>query len=388
VAPDPLVSVIVVTWNGLPLLRRTLPAVLAQSLPGGATLELLVVDNASRDGTAEYLARLRAGDPRVRALFNRRNEGFAGPNNQGFAAARGAFVATLNNDAVPQPGWLEALLAVAGGDPRIGSVASRMVFQHAPHLIQSAGITIDRAAIAWDRLAGRPLAEGEAAPVEVFGASAGAALYRTEMLRQLGGFDPRFFMYLEDVDLAWRARIAGWRAFSAPQAVVRHAHSATAGEGSPLKNWHLGRNKVWTVAKCYPAPGLARYLPAVLLYDLGSLPYTMVTRRDASPLLGRLAALRSLGPALAERRRLQGRYPDAWARTAPWMEPLRPPLAVFGRYRRLRQVLAGRGSSPRAGVLRAGATRRWPRGPFRGRRARGLAAPWRRPPAGRPRAES
>ena len=88
-APDPLVSVIVVTWNGLPLLRRTLPAVLAQSLPGGATLEVLVVDNASRDGTAEYLARLRAGDPRVRALFNRRNEGFAGPNNQGSLRAPG-----------------------------------------------------------------------------------------------------------------------------------------------------------------------------------------------------------------------------------------------------------------------------------------------------------
>jgi GT2 family glycosyltransferase len=341
VAPDPLVSVVVVTWNGLPLLRRTLPAVLAQELPGGATLELLVVDNASRDGTVAYLDELRAADPRVRALVNRRNEGFAGPNNQGFHAARGAFVATLNNDAVPQPGWLEALLAVARGDPRIGSVASRMVFQHAPHLIQSAGITIDRAAIAWDRLAGRPLAEGEAAPAEVFGASAGAALYRTEMLRQLGGFDPRYFMYLEDVDLAWRARIAGWRAFSAPQAVVRHAHSATAGEGSALKNWHLGRNKVWTIARCYPAPGLARYLPAVLFYDLGSLPYTMLTRRDPSPLLGRLAALRSLGPVLAERRRLQGRYPDAWERTAPWMEPLQFPLAAFERYHRLRRVLAG-----------------------------------------------
>ena len=166
------------------------------------------------------------------------------------------------------------------------------------------------------------------------------------MLRQLGGFDPRFFMYLEDVDLAWRARIAGWRAFSAPQAVVRHAHSATAGEGSPLKNWHLGRNKVWTIARCYPAPGPARYLPAVSPLRPGPLPYTMVTRRDASPLLGRLAALRSLGPALAERPApLAGALPrDAWERTAPWMEPpaLLPLGVVFGRYQRLRQVLGGR----------------------------------------------
>jgi GT2 family glycosyltransferase len=339
---DPLVSVVVVTWNGLQHLRRSLPAVLDQRLPDGAGLELLVVDNASRDGTAEYLADLASRDPRVRPLFNRRNEGFAAPNNRAFGVARGEFVATLNNDAVPQPGWLAAALEVAREDPEIGSVASRMVFDHAPHLIQSAGIVVDRAAIAWDRLVGRPLAEGEADPVEVFGASAGAALYRRAMLGELGGFDARYFMYLEDVDLAWRARLAGWRACTAPRAVVRHAHSASAGEGSPLKNWHLGRNKVWLIAKCYPSPGLGRSLPAVLFYDLGSLPYTMVTRRDASPLLGRLAALRGLRPILAERRRLQARYPDGWARVAPWMEPLRPPLAVFARYQRLRRVLGTR----------------------------------------------
>jgi GT2 family glycosyltransferase len=345
---EPLVSVVIVTWNGLPHLRRVLPPLLDQRLPGGAGFEVLVVDNASRDGTGAYLTGLAARERRLRLLFNPRNEGFAGPNNLGFDAARGRYVATLNNDTVPQPGWLAALVEVAERDPRTGSVASRMVFDHAPGLIQSAGITIDRAAIAWDRLVGRPLAEGERAPIEVFGASAGAALYRRTMLRELGGFDRRYFMYLEDVDLAWRARLAGWRAFSAPDAVVRHAHSASAGEGSPLKNWHLGRNKVWVTAKCYPAPGLARYLPAVLAYDLASLPYTMITRRDASPLLGRLAGLRGLGPVLAERRRLAARYPDGWARTEPWMEPLRPPLAVFGRYQRLRQVLGRRSDAETA----------------------------------------
>ena len=251
---EPLVSVVVVTWNGLAHLRRLLPPLLDQRLPGGAGFEVLVVDNASRDGTGAYLTGLAARERRLRLLFNPRNEGFAGPNNLGFDAARGRYVATLNNDTVPQPGWLAALVEVAESDPRAGSVASRMVFDHAPGLIQSAGITIDRAAIAWDRLVGRPLAEGERAPIEVFGASAGGGPYRRTMLRELGGFDRRYFMYLEDVDLAWRARLAGWRAFSAPAAVVRHAHSASAGEGSPLKNWHLGRNKVWVTAKCYPVP--------------------------------------------------------------------------------------------------------------------------------------
>ncbi|MGH2354318.1 MAG: glycosyltransferase family 2 protein, partial [Chloroflexota bacterium] len=227
---DPLVSVVMVTWNGLCHLRRSLPAVLAQELPDGQQFELLVVDNASTDGSRAHLADLAARDGRVRVLLNDHNEGFAAPNNRAFRDARGTFVATLNNDTLPEPGWLAALLRVAQADERVGSVASRMVFDHAPETINSAGISIDRAGIAWDRLVGRPVAESETQPVEVFGASAGAALYRRSMLEELGGFDARFFIYLEDVDLAWRARLAGWRAVYAPDAVVRHAHSASAKE--------------------------------------------------------------------------------------------------------------------------------------------------------------
>ncbi|HET8646889.1 MAG TPA: glycosyltransferase family 2 protein, partial [Vicinamibacteria bacterium] len=95
--PDPAVSVVMVTWNGLRHLQRSVPAVLAQSLPGGApaaTLELIVVDNASADGSVPYLEALAAGDPRVRLLRNTRNEGFAGPNNRAFACARAPLVAT------------------------------------------------------------------------------------------------------------------------------------------------------------------------------------------------------------------------------------------------------------------------------------------------------
>src|SRR5439155_13992356 len=131
---------------------------------------------------------------------NARNEGFADPNNQAFRQARGRFVAALNNDTLPSEGWLAALVEAAESSERAGSVASKMVFGHAPNTIQSAGIVIDRAGIAWDRLVGRPVAESEAEATPIFGASGGAALYRREMLAELGGFDARFFMYLEDVD--------------------------------------------------------------------------------------------------------------------------------------------------------------------------------------------
>jgi GT2 family glycosyltransferase len=343
----PLVSVVVVTWNGLHHLQRCLPPLLAQQLPDGGTggdggMEVIVVDNASTDGSRAYLAGVAARDSRLVVLANERNEGFAAPNNRAFGAARGRFVATLNNDTLPEPGWLAALLAALETSPRTGSAASLMVFGHDTQTIQSTGITLDRAGIAWDRLVGRPVAESERSPVEVFGASAGAALYRREMLDALGGFDARFFMYLEDVDLAWRAQLAGWHAVYAPGAVVRHAHSASAVEGSPLKNWHLGRNKVWTIAKCYPSPGLRRYLPLIAAYDLASLPYTMATKRDLSPLRGRIAALRHLGPILADRRRLHSAYPGGWERTRHLMQPVANPLSVFGRYQRLRHILARR----------------------------------------------
>ena len=335
----PRTTVVVVTWNGRAHLDALFPALLAQAAPGG--FEVVVVDNASRDGTPEAVEAVAATDARVRLVRSGRNAGFAAGNNLAIGQARGDLVVTLNSDTVPEPGWLAALVDAADANPRAGSVASQMVFLHDAQVVQSAGIRIDRAGIAWDGGSGdhrRP----PGPPVPTFGASAGAALYRAAMLRQLGGFDERFFMYLEDVDLAWRARLAGWEAVVAPAAVVRHAHSGSAGEGSPFKNWHLGRNKVWTIAKCYPGPGLLAHLPAILGYDLMAIPYTAVTRRDLAGVRGRVAALRGLGPILADRHRLHRTYPDGWERTRDWMEPVEPPADTFARYARLRAVLARR----------------------------------------------
>ncbi|RME32056.1 MAG: glycosyltransferase family 2 protein, partial [Thermoflexia bacterium] len=188
----------------------------------------------------------------VRLIVNHRNLGFAAAVNQGIRASSEPYIGVLNDDAFPEPGWLEALVEVMERDPQIGSCASLMVFAHQPDIVQSAGIAIDRAAIAWDRLRGRPVNEAQEG-CEVFGASAGAALYRRAMLETVGLFDERFFAYLEDVDLAWRAQIAGWRCQYVPRAVVRHQTSASLGEDSPFKKQLKARNKVWMVAKNAPA---------------------------------------------------------------------------------------------------------------------------------------
>ncbi len=332
------VAVILVNWNGRPHLERCLPALAAQTWPA---LEVVVVDNASSDGSVAWL---EAAWPAVRVIALDRNAGFAEANNRAIGTTDAPWVALLNNDTLPDPGWLAALVAAAAGDPRIASVASRMLFLDAPGVINSAGIAVDPTGIAWDRLGGAPATAGDA-PAEVFGASAGAALFRRTALDDVAEpgpegraavFDPRFFMYLEDVDLAWRLRLRGWRSVYAPGARVLHHGSASSGEGSPFKNRLLARNKVWTVIKSYPTWPLAAWWPLVLAYDLASAPYRWIAQGQTAALRGRLDALAGLRPVLAQRRRVQARRTAAWSEIAAAMAPLDPPWAVLRRYRHLR----------------------------------------------------
>jgi GT2 family glycosyltransferase len=329
--PDiqPTVSVVIANWNGRSHLERCLPALEAQTLD---SFEVIVVDNGSIDGSVQML---RSRFPAVRAIANPVNMGFAAANNSGILASSAPFVATLNNDTEPSPGWLEQLLAPALADPSVGMVASKMLFAHRPGTINSAGIALDLAGIAWDRLGGEPDRQDDRV-VEVFGPCAGAALYRRAMLDQVGLFDEEFFAYLEDVDLAWRARLAGWRCLYAPDASVLHVHSATGVEGSPFKSYHLGRNKLWAIAKNYPAPHLYLLLPLIGVYDLAAVLYGVARRRDVAALRGRIAGLAGLPRQMVKRRKAQGMRSVPFSTLAGQMAPLATPLGVLDRYRHLR----------------------------------------------------
>ena len=323
------VSVVIVNWNGREYLGQCLPSLLSQTL---SPLEIILVDNGSKDGSVEWV---RGAFPQVRLITNETNRGFAAANNQAFRSARGDYVATLNNDAWAEPNWLEELTRAMESDPHIGMCASKMLFADRPQIINSTGINLDWAGIAWDRRGGEVDTGQETEPVEVFGPCAGAALYRRAMLEELGGFDEDFFAYLEDVDLAWRARLAGWRCLYVPGAVVYHHHSATVGEGSYFKDYLLGRNKIWLVVKNYPMPYLLKYLPVILFYDLGTLPYTLLVRGHWGAIKGRWAALRGLRSVWRKRQVVQRGIRDnrGWARL---MQPVDPPWRVFSRYRHLR----------------------------------------------------
>jgi GT2 family glycosyltransferase len=315
------VTVIVPTWNGRLLTARCLEGLARSTFES----ETIVVDNGSSDGTVAWLSQ---EFPQVRLIANARNMGFAAAVNQAINISSSPWVALLNNDAVPDPGWLRSLLEVGESAPTIGAVASRMMYRAAPDLVSSAGIRMDPSCCAWDLFVGS--ATWPQAPVEVFGPSGGACLIRRAMLDDIGLFEAGFFAYLEDVDLAWRARLRGWTTMLAPDALVVHSVSATAGEGSRFKRYYLARNKWLTIARCVPWPLLADYLPVVLAYDALSLANSL-RRRDTLPLRGRLAAARNMSTAIRQRQAIQARRTVSCETVRAALSPLESPIRVYRR---------------------------------------------------------
>jgi GT2 family glycosyltransferase len=240
-----LISVVVVNWNRKELLRACLNSLSRQV---GAEFETIVVDNGSSDGSADLAER----EFQARVIRNRENRGFCAANNQGIAAGRGEFVALLNNDAEAAPGWLAALERACAQAPDIGMAASKVLvwddrerIDKAGHLMFPDGQNRGRGSGVRD--------EGQFdREEEVLWPDGCAALYRREMLRQIGGFDEDFFAYGDDAELGLRARIAGWRCIYTPAAVVWHHRGSTLGKDSGRRIELIERNRVLLALKLFP----------------------------------------------------------------------------------------------------------------------------------------
>jgi GT2 family glycosyltransferase len=308
-------SIVIVTYNGWPLLRECLLLLEPQLLPG---IGVTIVDNGSSDGLPE---RVRSSFGWVNLIETRRNLGFAAGNNLGISRTQSEFVLLLNSDVFVRPGFVEAMLQTFDREPRIGAVAGTLVFRTNPSLVASAGIDVFTNGLALDRSLGDDVTSLQERQ-RVFGASAGAAAYRREALEDAGSFPESFFMYLEDVDLAWRLRLRGWESVLAASAMAEHAYSASSGEGSRMKRRLLARNRIWHIARCYPSWLLARTWWRMALYDLMVVSSAPV-RRDAASVTGRIAALSGMTARLRERRAIQARTTaeqaeiECWLRTAP-----------------------------------------------------------------------
>lgn len=223
--------------------------------------EVIIVDNSGQG-----LVRRNETGLGARVIENPHNAGFGGAVNQGWRASQSRYVATLNDDAVAHPCWLDALVCAIERRPDAGMCASQVRLFGEPRL-DSAGMLMARDGSSKQRGFGRPPEDFPVAEETLF-PSGSAALYRRALLEELGGFDERFFLYCEDTDLGLRARWAGWKCLYVPEAVVEHHYSHSAGRASGLKAYYVERNRLFVLAKNFPgrmllaAPwvAMARYL--------------------------------------------------------------------------------------------------------------------------------
>jgi len=296
------VSVIIPNWNGLELLRPCLAMLRRQTYPD---YEVIVVDNGSTDGSVRVL---RQEYPEVRVLALSENSGYSGGCNAGIRAAQGELLVMLNNDTEVESDWLRALVDAMGRHPEAGTCASRIMIYDKPHVLHSAGDLY--------RLDGTADSRGVwtlyNSPYDkesyVFGGCGAAVSYRREMLEEVGVFEEKFFMYCEDVDLSWRAQLAGWKCVYVPQAVLYHHHGATS--GGTLASYYVGRNSLWVIIRNYPTRLLRKYWKEIISAQWSVVRDAVRAWRGSAArarLLGKLVGFVTLFRWLSARRAIQAK---------------------------------------------------------------------------------
>ena len=242
----PLVSIIILTWNGLEHLETCLPSIMEQTYEN---IEVIVVDNCSTDCSIEYV---KENYPSVKLVCNSENVGFAEGNNVGIRESSGEYIVVLNNDTEVDKNWISAFVEAADENPDAGMLACKILSYYDRKLIDCVGHLIYPDGLSRGRGRGE-MDEGQYDELEEVAFPSGcAALYKKEMLEQIGLFDKDFFIYVEDSDLGIRGRLAGWRCLYVPDAVVYHKYSATMGGYSPKKAIMIERNRIWFVVKNLP----------------------------------------------------------------------------------------------------------------------------------------
>ncbi len=325
-------TVAIVNFNGGQTILNLLHALADQHDPN----HIIVIDNASIDGSSRLI---REAIPEVAIIPLRRNVGFARAIN--IAASRidhdGALV-TLNPDTMPSPNFVKSLVQPLADDHVLGSTGGTLVFTSNPSIVASAGICVHRNGVAIDDRLGERV---DGAPDDlrpVFGASGGAAAYRLSAFREVGGMCEAFFLYLEDVDLAWRLRLRGWESVNVTSAIASHDYSASSGEGSTFKRRLLARNRIWTLARCLPREIWLRDRASIVAFDLLAAGYGTVAR-DGASLQGRATAIAGLPFRLRERSSIQSGATVGSTTIANWIRPTISPHQLMN-LRRLTAALA------------------------------------------------
>jgi GT2 family glycosyltransferase len=295
------VSIIIVNWNGEQFLHDCFHSLKDQTFKD---FEIIFVDNASVDKSVEAAKTLASdlGLP-LNMVQLETNTGFAKGNNEGLKHSSGRYIALLNNDTVASERWLESLVEAMDNHSDVGICASKLVVA-GTDIIDSAGDGFYTDLRAFKRGEGEPVSSYSIQEY-IFGACAGAALYRKTMIDEIGLFDEDYFLILEDIDLSFRAQLAGWKCLFVPNAVVQHKVNASLKKLGQLSHAHEMRNEKATIMKNVPSRLLLKYLPFYLLEEVVfSFYYNIKDGRLKTYLRGNYEFFRNLPSYMKKRRQV------------------------------------------------------------------------------------
>jgi GT2 family glycosyltransferase len=294
------VSVVIPNWNGKYSIAKCIDSLLIQPLE----INIIVVENGSVDGSLEYIQK-KYGD--IDLVVNNKNLGFSGGVNSGIRKSielKDEYVLLLNNDAIADKNWAKNLVNILENDPGIGIATSKILTSNGEK-IDSTGDFYTVWGLPYPRGRGENNSDKYNKENVIFAASGGASIYRVSMLKDIGLFDEDFFAYYEDVDISFRAQLAGWKVSYVPEAIVYHQIGATSSKVKGFTTYQTMKNLPWLAIKNVPA----KYLPGVLVRL--SLAQTLfwaraVTRHQGIPATrGWLVSVIKMPKKLLERRKIQ-----------------------------------------------------------------------------------
>ncbi len=271
----PLVSVMILNWNGEEVIEECIDSVLQTEYEN---YEIVVVDNASTDRSIEIIEGFKS----VRLVRNQQNYGFAKGNNIGFAYCRGAYVVTLNNDIIVEPNWLNKPIEIFERDERIGIVSCRQMNYYKRDLIDSLYLFPTHFLLFGNMgLKKRYCRENPHYSKRGYtiGASGASVIYRKKLLEELNGFEEKFFAYHEESDLHMRAFLAGWKCLYIPTSVVYHKGSHSFNKMKKTFYYYHERNRVWFIYRNFPVSIIVRNLPMILFREFKTFVNVALIKR-------------------------------------------------------------------------------------------------------------
>ncbi|NLK33685.1 MAG: glycosyltransferase family 2 protein [Methanosarcina flavescens] len=260
------VSIVILSYNNREDLEECIPSLMSQTYQD---FEIIVVDNASMDGNEEFI---RTNYPMIKVVQTGKNLGYPAGNNAGFEVAEGEYIVVVNPDTVADPEWLAELIKPLKNDPTIAATTSKVLIYYQKDKINTCANTSHLTGLTFCR--GLNKSADEFSNFQAVGAVSGCSFaIRSDMLKKINGFDPDFFLYLEDTDLSWRIRFAGGKIMYVPKSVIYHKFSLSI---APFKEFYLERNRYLILLKNLNTKTLILLTPALAITEIVTMGHAIL----------------------------------------------------------------------------------------------------------------